>query len=114
MAKLARDFGLQFTSNFPRLIDFYLKWLWGTWKLNVIDGTIGTHRVHMYDKVEKRPAENGTGLDHTVIEIDGKFLNGKEDEYKSFRLGDACLTPVWSIKKILAALQNPTKENELN
>lgn len=105
MARLARDLGRQFTSNFPNLIDFYLKLLWGDWKLNVISGNIGDHHVRIYDSVEKSPSENGAGRDHTVIEVDGKFIKGKEDEYKTLRLGDACLTPVWSIRKILTNLQ---------
>lgn len=110
LQKLAEEFNLKFTPNPPRLRHFIFMDMWpyalnADWKSNRLEGIINNNTILIYDNLFSGPRVLWkplyANMSHTVIKIDKEYLKGKESKYIRFKLGDAYLTPVQTLKKIL-------------
>lgn len=112
MLRLAKEFGLKFNSKPPSFIDFYFKFLFTSpdWRINQINGIINGHQVEIYDNLFAGPKFLIGAMNYekrfTVVKIDGEYLKG---EYKSFKIGDSCLTSLVWLRKLLTTLMIPNK-----
>lgn len=111
MKKLAKEFNLSFNSNPPKFFDFYFKFLIfkPDWDINHIKGVLNNHSICVYDNLFSGPKTLlmafNYGKNHTVVEIDGQKMTGKEDQYKSFKLQDQYLTSVLYLRKLFESLK---------
>lgn len=99
MHSLAREFNLSFRTQVPSVRDILLR---RHKELSHLEGTVGQHTVNISDHY--RPQWFIVHfLRHTVIQIDNEYLRGK-GPYETFKLRDAYLTPLITLRKILRRL----------
>ncbi|MBI4709083.1 MAG: hypothetical protein HY764_02690 [Candidatus Portnoybacteria bacterium] len=107
MKNLAKDFNLNFSSNPPKFSDFYFKFLIlrPDWDVNHIEGAVKGRDIHIYDNLFSGPKIILTAFNyskrHTVIRINGQSITGKEEQYKSFKFQDSCLTSINELRGLL-------------
>lgn len=109
MKTLAQEFALNFTSTAIGFRDYYSQLFLHfhpDWKVNVIDGKLNGHTIHIYDNLFPGPDVLALSANrnrrYSVIQIDGEIIKG---QYRSFSLGDSYLTSINSLRQTLTRIQ---------